>query len=466
MKYNYCILFALAAVLSIFNSCSDDSPKPDPTIDDNVNAWIYETMENHYLWYKELPPKESLDMSVSPDEFFRSLLSDKDGKVLSQEEGHHYFSTIEQKKAGTKAIDSESSYGFEYAVAPRDQNGKYAALVIYTLPNSPASEAGLKRGDWIIGVNSPTFNITDYSILNKGNAAKFYIGQYDNSQNSFVLTGSVDMPASRQVEDTPFLADSVYSYGNQRIGYLMYNHFTSGPNGYNDKTYDDRMKGIFADFKSKNVNEFVLDLRYNGGGLVTSARLLSSLLAPANALGQPFSYIKYNDKNEKSNYMLPFETASSVSGSNLDLKRLYVLVSDLTASASEAVINCLIPYMQRTNIVLIGEQTIGKTVGSVTYGEKEDFNWLIHPIVMNITNADNEADYADGFAPDIKVQDLVVNRTLYPLGDTRERMLSIALENITGSVLKSASATEDTTVGFIYNSLDEKPTNGMLLLEE
>lgn len=466
MKSCYSILFALTGMLVIFSSCSDDNPKPDPTIDDNVNAWIYKTMENHYLWYDELPPKESLDMSASPDNFFHALLSDKDGKVLSQEEGHHYFSTIEQKKASTKSIDSESSYGFEFAISPRDQNGKYAALVIYTLPNSPASEAGLKRGDWIIGVNSSTPNITDYSVLNKGNAAKFYIAQYDNSQNSFVLTGSVDMPASRAVEDTPFLADSVYSYGNKRIGYLMYNHFTSGPNGYDDKTYDNRLKEIFADFKSKNVNEFVLDLRYNGGGLVNSARLLASLLAPANALGQTFSFIKYNDKNEKSNYTLPFESASTVSGSNIDLKKLYVIVSNITASSSEAVINCLIPYLTRSNIILIGEQTVGKTVGSVTYGEKEDFNWLIHPIVMSITNADHEADYQDGFAPDIKAQDLVMNRALYPLGDIHERMLSIALGEIVGSGLKSTSTAEDKTVEFIYNSLGEKQTNGMLLLRE
>lgn len=466
MKYNYCTLIVMAGVLAIFNSCSDDSPKPDPTIDDNVNAWIYKTMQNHYLWYDELPPEESLDMSASPDNFFHSLLSDKDGKVLSQEEGHHYFSTIEQKKAATKSIDSESTYGFDFAVAPHDNNGKYAALVIYTLPNSPASEAGLKRGDWILGVNSPTANITDYSVLKKGNAAKFYIAQYDNSQNSFVLTGSVDMPASRVVVDTPFLADSVYSYGNKRIGYLMYNHFSSGPNGYDDKTYDNRMKDIFAGFKSKNVNEFVLDLRYNGGGLVASARLLASLLAPADALGQTFGYIKYNDKNEKSNYTLSFEPASSVSGSNIDLKKLYVLVSESTASSSEAVINCLIPYLQRSNIVLIGEQTIGKTVGSVTYGEKEEFNWLIHPIVMRITNADNKADYEDGFAPDVKVQDLVINRALYPLGDTRERMLSIAIEDIVGSGLKSAPAAEDKTIDFVYNSLSEKRTNGMLLLQE
>lgn len=142
MKSCYSILLALTGMLVIFSSCSDDNPKPDPTIDDNVNAWIYKTMENHYLWYDELPPKESLDMSASPDNFFHALLSDKDGKVLSQEEGHHYFSTIEQKKASTKSIDSESSYGFEFAISPRDQNGKYAALVILRFPTRLPAKQG------------------------------------------------------------------------------------------------------------------------------------------------------------------------------------------------------------------------------------------------------------------------------------------------------------------------------------
>ena len=51
----------------------------------------------------------------------------------------------------------------------------------------------------------------------------------------------------------------VYTRGYKKIGYLVYNHFTSGPNGYSDRTYDEEMKKIVAGFQAQGVNEFVLE---------------------------------------------------------------------------------------------------------------------------------------------------------------------------------------------------------------
>ena len=88
---------------------------------------------------------------------------------------------------------------------------------------------------------------------------------------------------------------------------------------------------------------------------------------------------------------------AEIQHANLDLSRIYILTSTSTASASEAVINGLIPYMGRTNIQLIGDKTIGKNVGSNTFGEKESHDYLLHPITLRIYNADHTADYANGF---------------------------------------------------------------------
>ena len=74
---------------------------------------------------------------------------------------------------------------------------------------------------------------------------------------------TIDIEASRAVEDNPLFYHNVYTRGDKKIGYLVYNHFTSGPNGYSDRTYDEEMKKIFAGFQAQGVNEFVLDLRYN-----------------------------------------------------------------------------------------------------------------------------------------------------------------------------------------------------------
>lgn len=440
--------------------------------DKEVNEWIETTLRKNYLWYDEIPDKAKLNYYTAPETFFTSLLSLKDGKDMNG--GHHYFSTIEKKEETTKAASNvNSTYGFEYALG----NGVFyasqkinAAWVLYVLPDSPASEAGLKRGDWIIGVNSDTPNITDFSELSAGAAATFYLGKYSDQEGALVPDRKIQIAAARDVEDTPFLLDTVYTQYGKRIGYLVYNHFSAGPDEDNTKdvTYNTRMKEIFNRFEIQGVEEFVLDLRFNGGGLLTCAQLLSSLLAPSEALGKPFCVTVSNPvRNQRKEY--PFLKQNELGSGNLNLKRLYVLTGQQTASSSEAVINCLIPYMGRENIRLIGMKTIGKAVGSEPFGEDGEYGYLLHPITLRIYNTDGNADYENGFVPDEEINEITFGNTLYPLGDVREYLLSRALTRITGRSSFAASpavtkgAAEAPAVRFTYNSLDRKIRNSIIV---
>lgn len=412
--------------------------------ENEVNDWIYRTLEENYLWYDEIPKKSALNISAGAEDFFDSLLSSKDGKVINGK--HHYFSYIEKKGETTKApSEKEPTYGFEFAVYSVTGNngsatGKYYAQILYVLPGSPAEEAGLKRGDWIFSVNSKEDNITDYSVLDEGGEAEFYLGKYNEDASALLDNGSVTIPAARVMESTPFLKDSVHTIEGKKIGYMLYNRFASGPEGGDNGSYDTQMKALFKKFKQEQVTEFVLDLRYNGGGLITCAQLLASMLAPSHALGQTFGYIKYNDKKQKSNRELKFHSSSDMADYSLNLNRLYVLTGQQTASSSEAVINSLIPYMKRENITLIGAQTIGKTVGSNTYGDTDSYGWLLHPITLRISNKDGDANYENGFSPDIALSELSYGQRLYPLGDPKDLLLGKAIEKITGSTFRSEQA--------------------------
>ena len=145
------------------------------------------------------------------------------------------------------------------------------------MPGSPAAEAGLKRGDWIIAVGSETPNVTNTSAFYSGSETTFLLADVVRKGNevTFYKRKTISIAASRAVEDTPFLKDSVYTINGKKIGYLVYNNFSSGSDD-ESTAYDDRMKQIFAEFKAENVGEFVLDLRYNQGGLVTCAQLMTS----------------------------------------------------------------------------------------------------------------------------------------------------------------------------------------------
>lgn len=448
-KKTFAVLLGLLAFLLLVPSCKTDDDVPDLS-DEGTNDWIYMIMTDYYLWYEDVPDKGSLNFSQSPDKFFASLLSDQDG--VKYGDSWLTFSRIEKKKEETKSITASDSYGFEFASFHNNKNGLYYAWVLYVLPGSPAAEAGLKRGDWI---TTDTQNVLDFY---SGSERAFDLVRYENKD--FVFDRKIIIPASRAVEDTPFLKDSVYTINGKRVGYLAYKSFTTGPDDESE-AYNDQMKQIFARFKAENVSEFVLDLRYNQGGLVSCAQLMTSLLAPADALGKTFCIMEHNDKQTSKNESLLMKKNSELGNANLDLKRLYVLTGGVTASASEAVINCLIPYMSRSNITIIGEKTVGKRVGANTFGTKEDYEWLVSPITLRIYNAEHNADYANGFAPDVPIEELVIGNDLLPFGDTDEMLLSEAISRITG--LKSQSVRMESGERIkLPLSFERKKTEGLI----
>lgn len=168
----------------------------------------------------------------------------------------------------------------------------------------------LPRPDWNGGTGLlllvvRLLNVTNLSAFYSGGETTFLLADAVRKGNevTFYKRKTISVAASRAVEDTPFLKDSVYTVGGKKVGYLVYNSFSSGPDD-ESTIYDDRMKQVFAGFKVENVDEFILDLRYNQGGLVTCAQLMTSLLAPADALGKTFCIMEHNEKQSKSDETL------------------------------------------------------------------------------------------------------------------------------------------------------------------
>lgn len=454
------LLSVILFCLIFLTGCGkEEIKKTDPTDQNPENTWIYNTLDKHYLW--DIPEKSSVNMNDSAEDFFDSLLSDEDGVKL--ENGTFLvFSYLEEKLKNTKAASEKvPTYGLEYVIYQTNGNNGLFARVLYVLPDSPAAQAGIERGDWICNVDNPTGyfknQATLMDLLDSGNGGSFYMGKVgDDDQQEYVIpSGEVkEMPAASLVKDIPILKDSVLNIGGKKIAYLMYNRFASGPDDTSDDSYDRQLKEVFRTFKTAGVTDFVLDMRYNGGGLLSCAQLLSSMLAPADALGKDFCKLTYNKKNESNNRTLKFETKENMNNYNLNLQKLYVLTGQYTASSSEAVINCLKPYMD--DIRIIGERTVGKTVGSNTFGENEDYDWLLHPITLRIYNSQDEADYKNGFSPNVEVKELQSVRQLYPFGDTRDMLLEQAVKEI-GIPLRSADANYHTgNLKPLSNSLSQR----------
>ena len=450
-------LFCYILCGSLLTTGCSDTHEPDLS-EEGTNDWIYKIMDSYYLWQEDLPAKETLNFSQSAENFFASLLSDQDG--VNYRDSWLVFSSIEKKKETTKSIDESDSYGFQYATYSVNNGSLYYAWVLYVLPDSPAEEAGLKRGDWILAIGAEKPNVTNTDAFNSGAAAKFLIARFNGE--GFVYDRTLDMPLSRAVEATPLLKDTIISHNGKQIGYLMYNHFISGPDNENE-VYNDQLKELFVQFKSARVTEFVLDMRYNPGGLATCAQLLTSFLAPEAALGKTFCSMEYNSKHTAESKSLPLLSNAELMQSNLDLNRIFILTGATTASASEAVINGLIPFTGRENITLIGEKTIGKNVGSNTFGKNDSYDWILHPITFKIYNANGTADYSNGFTPDYVLNELdYKNNELLPLGDPDELLLKQALTLINGGTFRSLPAATQYTNKFDFPKIRRQKIQGFI----
>ena len=177
-----------------------------------TQKWIEKTMREHYYWYQSIPESSKLDYSNKTEDFFTSLLSNKDGKDYknsSNKADHYYYSYIQNISESTRSsIDNKNSYGFEYTGIYVDQSyTQLYALVLYVVKGSPADNAGLKRGDWITKINSNNISYTDFISLASGSGISLSIAHWSEESHSLVPSSEkCILSASTAVEDNPVLA--------------------------------------------------------------------------------------------------------------------------------------------------------------------------------------------------------------------------------------------------------------------
>lgn len=425
-----------------------------------TDQWIDDTMRVWYYWAKEMPESKNLNYFQAPATFFKSLLYSSDK-----------FSSIDSLNVTTsnRSIGSTNySYGMEYSVTKVNDTAYYAH-VLYTVVDSPAEEAGLQRGDWVMSFNGVPLTKQNYTALLGGSAAEIVVGRYDAEQKQVVAVDDNPrhLPEARSIDDNPVYCVKVFDVNATRVGYLAYNHFTPGA-AYSATVqgsatnYDDDIRQASTQLAAAGIDELVLDLRYNNGGYVSCAQLLATLLAPASALGQPMATLEYNAHFQPVEILL--DASRIGQGTNLDLKRLFVLTTGETASASEMVMNCLKPYM---DVVQIGTTTVGKNMGARSFDNVEQMV-SITPMICKIYNALGESDYDKGFSPTNTALIVDENKFLanfFPLGTPDEALLSTALSYIAGeteSVVATRSM-QHSKSETIVTSLQRRATKGVML---
>jgi carboxyl-terminal processing protease len=442
-------------------SCSDDDPSPAENDNAYVNDWIYGNMKDWYYWENDLP--SAPDKKTDPEAFFKSLLSDHDRFSWIQE---NYIDLLNS----LNGINKEAGYEF-VLYRESETSNNVIAQILYVKPDSPAEDAGLKRGDVITHINNQRITVDNYGDL-LGATDKDYTIKYTPyivEDQDFEAAVTISLHPIEYQED-PVFFHSVITEGDRKIGYFIYNFFAAGTADQESK-FDDEVDGVFTDFKAQGITDLVLDLRYNSGGSEKSSQNLASLIAPGADNTKVFCKREYNDQVEQDilndpNFGSAFLTtkflnkASNV-GSLIN-NRIYILTGSRTASASELIINGLKPYM---DVFIIGDVTYGKNVGSISLYEENDprNKWGMQPIVVKVFNSQNQSDYSEGFTPDILNEDNSLH--LYPLGDTRESLLSAAIEQITGTSGGRMRTMQKDSRPVVGHSLDRKRRSFNLIVD-
>lgn len=408
-------------------------------------TWIYETMQQNYLFYEDIPAEESLDFFQTPENFLKNAASSRDQKNGT------LFSHIDSVNV-SRALSSSPTFGYEAALI-RTGSGDYAIRVLYTQPGSPAEEAGLKRGDWIIAANNKKIGSGDYSkyVSAPTQSYTFTLGNYNGE--GFDTLGVTEIPAPRYIEETNLMKTSFITAGNRTAAYILYNSFGA------DDT--ETLQNMFVEIAARQPNDIILDLRYNPGGYVSTSQLLSTLLAPQNAMGQTFLNMTYNDKIAKTESYF-FEPSLIPGGTPLAYENLYIITSNNTASASEIVINCLRPYLKE-RLLQVGTATFGKNVAQSLFTDEQSPQLELWLTTAYLSNAEGFQDYFDnGLQPDYELAENYAGE-LGELGTAEDMLLApVFTRMVTGSFPAGEDTATETTrsnpnVEVTHCSISKKP---------
>ncbi len=412
-------LFALViGALLVVSSCK----KSPVSMTVEINQWVVDSMRYYYYWNTSIPGNRTLDFELHPERFFETLLKRPADRFS-------WIQNNEELRNSLSGIIRTSGLGVSFF---RIGNNNAGITVRFVHKGSPADFAGIKRGDIFIRVNGQLLTFAGNSVQNA--SALFGNDPFTLTAGIMTETGiaagdEVSLTPIEGFQESAIHLDSVIVTPNgTKVGYIFYNRFLS------DQAQ--QLIDVFATLKGAGVTELIVDERYNSGGSVGIAGLLASLIHKDFNINTPFIQYEFNNniRNASLTYGDLYGAANAplVTEHNLGLNRVYILATGSSASASELLINNLRPIMGNTNVIHIGDTTVGKDDASITISNSSsrfsgENDWGIQPIVLKYKNRNGEGNFVDGLTPTHAVNETV---PFAPMGAGTDPLIAKALSLI------------------------------------
>lgn len=388
------------------SSCSNDGQK----------QFVLDALYDWYLWNDQLPSNISIADYATPESLVVEVTEtfgpqDANGNPIDR------FSSVGSLQADQQFFGEGKyeGYGFSW----REEGGDMRLTGAF--PDSPAATAGFARGQTVITMNGRTFADVVaaegmVSFFGANDTMTFEIQELDSSVFTVTITKAIVTIPPVPQWFTINIGDGV-----PPVGYMEFRTFVS--------TAEPAFATVFAEFAAAGVTDVIIDMRYNGGGLVRTAELLGDYLGSVANPAEVFSRTEFNADRAPANNSTAFFASPAISN-GVNISRFIVIASRSTASASELVTNSLIPY---ADVSIVGDNTFGKPVGQVgiTFCEK-----ILRPTSFRTTNALGDGDYFGGLPVVCPADDVLE----VPVGDSSDPNIVEALSIAqTGSCSNAAA---------------------------
>lgn len=381
-------LFVGGCKINPLSSADEYIDYGDTEFNDGQRTYLSRLFRTLYLWSDNTNEADSSKFNDA-NSMIKAIRYSELDKWSYSETYENFFLRLNQVKSG---------FGCYYS----------GARVISMEIDSPCEKSGIKRGDYITKVNYKDVTNKNFSNAQKELGVPVVLtvnrdGQYRN----FKIT-----PSAFTYKN---LKSQILEFNNKKVGHIIYNAFSSNS--------VEEIEEAFTTFKEKAIDELIIDLRYNGGGSVTtSSILLDKIAGYGNSEKSQFKLLWNNDYK----YNNDFYTFEEDNNTLETINRVFILTTKRTASASELVINALKPYME---VITVGSTTRGKPVGMRGKKRHGLLYWLIS---FHVYNANDEGEYFNGLEPTCNVEDSYD----YERVNIKDPLLSGALNYIsTGSCL-------------------------------
>jgi C-terminal processing protease CtpA/Prc len=370
------------------------------------------------------------------------------------------------------------SNGMEFGlVRYASDASKVFGYVRYVIPGSDAEAQNIERGMLFSEVDGVQLTESNYRNLLFDDSTNYSITLADFNGGSPLSNSTIISLTKTQLQENPVAIVKTIQEGNNTIGYLLYNQFSS--------SFDTNLNAAFATFQSENITDLIIDLRYNGGGSINTATYLGAMVT-GQFNGQLFSKEQWNTKiqelldasifeNNFTNEIVKKDQNQNIilqePINSLNLNRVYFITTGSSASASELVMNSLSSYI---NVSSVGKKTVGKVQGSVTLYDSDNYtrtgenlasnhNWALQPLVLEIKNKDNFNE-PDGITPTVELSEDFGN--LGELGERSDPLLDRTIVLIaTGSRSLYLKSNDFSELKQISNSKENYPSGNNMFVE-